>query len=63
MDIIIDDSTHIDMVQQTSMTTTHATMMVVQEKTRSYAKQTLGGDFIPLAIETYCFYSFFITCA
>ncbi len=57
MDIIIDDSIHIDMVQQTSMMTTHAVMMVVQEKTRPYVKQTLGDDFIRLAIETHgCFH-------
>jgi hypothetical protein len=60
MDIIIDDSTHIDMVQQTSMMITHAVMMATQEKTRSYAKQTIGNDFIPFAIETYgCFHSCF----
>jgi hypothetical protein len=42
-------------------------MMVVQEKTRSYTKRTLGDDFIPFTIETYgClrfpFDSFFIAC-
>jgi len=39
-------------------------MMVVQEKTQSYVKQTSSDDFIPLAIEMYecihsCFNSFF----
>jgi hypothetical protein len=68
MDIIIDDLTHTDMVQQISMMTTHVAMMVTQEKTQSYVKQTLGDDFIPLAIETYgcfhsCFDSFLTTCA
>jgi hypothetical protein len=33
MDIIIDYLIHTDMVQQTSMTTTHVAMMVAQEKT------------------------------
>jgi hypothetical protein len=35
-------------------------MMDTQEKTRSYTKQTLDDDFIPLAIKTYeCFHSCF----
>jgi len=39
----------------------------VQNKTQSYVEQTLGNDFIPLAIETYsylhpCFDSFLISC-
>jgi hypothetical protein len=33
MDIVVVDSTRIDMVQQALMTTTHAMMIVVQEKT------------------------------
>jgi hypothetical protein len=50
------------------MTTTQVTMMVVQEKTRSYVKQTLSDDFIPFAIETYgclhsCFDSLLTPCA
>jgi hypothetical protein len=60
MDVIITDPIPTNMVQQTSTTTTHATMMAVQKKTRSYVKQTLGDDFIPLAIETYgCLHSHF----
>jgi hypothetical protein len=48
--------------------TTQVTMMVVQKKTQSYVKQTLGDDFIPFAIETYgcvhfCFDSFLTACA
>ncbi len=60
MDIIIVDLTHIYMMQQALMMTSHAMMMVAQEKTQSYAKRTLGDDFIPFAIETYgCLYSHF----
>jgi hypothetical protein len=56
------------MVQQALMTTTHAMMIVVQEKTWSYTEWAPSDDFIPLAIETYgClhfrFDSFLITCA
>jgi len=47
---------------------THVITMAAQEKTRSYAEQTLGDDFIFFVIETYgCFHShfdsFFIACA
>ncbi len=35
------------------MTTTQVMMMVVQEKRRSYAKQTLSDDFIPFVRKTY----------
>jgi hypothetical protein len=68
MDLVITNLTCTNMVQQTSTTTTHATTMVVQEKTQSYAKQTPSNGFIPLAIKTYgClhsrFDSFLITCA
>jgi hypothetical protein len=50
------------------MMITHATMMVAQENTRSYAKRTPGNDFIPRVIETYGghhshFDSIFTTCA
>jgi hypothetical protein len=38
MDVVIADPIHIYMVQQSSATTTHATMMIVQEKTRSYVE-------------------------
>jgi hypothetical protein len=42
------------------MTATHAMMMVVQEKTRSYDERTQGDDFILLTIEMYgCFHSRF----
>jgi hypothetical protein len=30
----------------------HATIVVIQEKTRAYMEHALGNDFIPLAIET-----------
>jgi len=68
LDIIIANFTRLKMVQQASMMITHAMMMVVQEKTRSYVKQTLGDDFIPFAIEMYgylhfCFDSIFIVCS
>jgi hypothetical protein len=60
MDIVIAYPTRTNMVQQASMTTSHVTMMVIQEKTRSYSKWAPGNDFIPLAIETYeCFYFYF----
>jgi hypothetical protein len=32
---------------------THATTIAIQDKTRSYTKQSLRNDFIPFAIETY----------
>jgi hypothetical protein len=56
------------MVQRTSTMTTHATTMVAQEKTQSYAKWAPSNDFIPFTIETYgClhshFHSFIIACA
>jgi hypothetical protein len=56
------------MVQQTLTIIAHVVMMVIQEKTWSYVKQTLGDNFIPLAIEKYecfhsCFNSFFTACA
>jgi len=68
MDVIIANPICIDMVQRTSTTTSHVAMMAIQEKTRSYVEQTLGGDFIPFIIETYecfhfCFNSFLTTCA
>jgi hypothetical protein len=68
MDLVITNSIRTNMVQRTSMTTTHATTMVAQEKTRSYIEQTPNDDFIPLDIETYgcfhsCFDSFFIAYA
>jgi hypothetical protein len=67
MDVVIVVSTRINMAQRASTTTWHATMMVVQKKTQSYAKWTSNNDFIPLVIKTYgclhfCFDSFFITC-
>ncbi len=54
MDIIIANSTNIYMVQRT-LTTTHAMMMGIQERTWWYIEQALGNDFIPLTIETYHF--------
>jgi len=42
------------------MTITHAVIMVVYEKTQSYAKQAPGDDFIPLLIEMHeCFHFHF----
>jgi hypothetical protein len=42
------------------MTTTHVVIMVAHEKTRSYVKQALGDDFIPLPIEMHeCFHFHF----
>jgi hypothetical protein len=38
MDLVIANLTHTNMVQRTSTMTTHATTMVAQEKTQSYAK-------------------------
>jgi hypothetical protein len=66
--MIIVDPIRTNMVQRASTTTTHAMMMTIQEKTRSYVKQTLGNNFIPLAIDTYgcfhsCFDSFLTICA
>jgi hypothetical protein len=68
MDIVIANPIHTDMVQQTLMTTTHATMVVIREKTRSYVEWALDNDFILVDIETYgCFHfrfdSFLTTCA
>jgi hypothetical protein len=60
MDIVIVDLILIDMLQQTSMMTTHAMMMAAQKKTRSYGKRTPSDDFIPFSIETYgCLHSCF----
>ncbi len=54
--VIIVNPTGIDLVQCASMTTMHAITDVIQKKAQSYTKQTIGNDFIPLAIETYnCF--------
>jgi hypothetical protein len=52
MDVVIIDSIHSYMVQQTLTTTTDAMMMAVQEKTQSYTERALRDDFIPLAMET-----------
>ncbi len=57
MDIVIINLTHANMVYQTLTTIAHATAMVAQKKTRSYAEQKPCNDFIPLTIETYeCLY-------
>jgi hypothetical protein len=69
MDIFIVDPICINMMQRALVTTTHAMMMAIQEKRRSYTERTQGDDFIPLDIMTYgCLYSRFdsfllITCA
>jgi hypothetical protein len=52
-DVFIANPTCIDLVQCVSMMTTHAMIVVVQDKARSYPKQTSRNDFIPLAIKTY----------
>ncbi len=67
MDIVIIDQTFTYMVQWTS-TTSHETMMAIQKKTRSCAKQAPGDDFTPFIIKMYgcfhsCFDSFLTTCA
>jgi hypothetical protein len=59
--------THIDLVQQASMTTTHQVTVVAQDKAWSYTKWMSRNDFIPLAIETYdcfhpCFNYFLSSC-
>jgi len=66
VDIVIADSTRTNLVQCVSMTTTHATTIVIQNKAQSYIEWTLEDDFIPLVIETYGnlhahFDSFFIS--
>jgi hypothetical protein len=53
MNVIIVDPTRIDLVQHALMRTTHAVAIVVQNKARSYTKQTPRNNFIPLAIKTY----------
>jgi hypothetical protein len=68
MDVIIVDSTCINIVQRASTITTHAMMIVVQKMTRPYVELATGDDFISLAIEMYKhfhshFDSFLITCA
>jgi hypothetical protein len=58
--VVIVDSTHLNMVYCPLPMITHAMIIVMQEKTQSYVKCTLKDDFIPLAIETYgCFHSHF----
>ncbi len=64
--ILIVDLTPTNMVQRTLIMTSHVAMMVAQEKIIN--EQTLGNDFILIAIETYgClhshFDSFLTTCA
>jgi len=68
MNAIIAYSIHTNMAQWALTTPTHVVMMAALKKTRSYDEQTLGYDFIPLAIKTYgCFHfhldSFFTPCA
>ncbi len=60
MDVVTINPTCTNVVEKASMTTTHAMMMVVQEKTWFYVEQAPSDDFIPLAIiiETYgCLHS------
>jgi hypothetical protein len=52
-DVVITNPTHTNLVQCASMTRLHIVTIVVQNKAWSYKEQTLGDDFIPLAIETY----------
>ncbi len=51
--VVIVDPTHINLVQQASMTTTHWATVATQDKEWSYTKWVLRNDFIPLAIKTY----------
>ncbi len=65
--IVIANPTHTNLVQHTSTTIVHATIVVTQDKTQSYTERMPRDDFIPLAIETYgClhprFDSFLIIC-
>ncbi len=65
--VVIADLTCANFVQHVLMIITHATTIAIQNKAQFYTKQTLGDDFIPLAIKTYgcfhpCFDSFFISC-
>jgi hypothetical protein len=67
INIVIADSTYLNMVQCAASTTMHAMIVATQKKTWSYVKRTSKDTFIPLAIKTYdClhsrFNSFFITC-
>jgi hypothetical protein len=66
VDIVIANPIRTDLVQCALMTTSHATIVAAQDKTRSYTKQTLKNDFIPLAIKTYNYlhphFDSFLTC-
>jgi hypothetical protein len=67
IDIVIVDSTYLNMVQCAVSTIMHAMIVATQKKTRSYVKRTSKDTFIPLAIKTYdClhshFNSFLTTC-
>jgi hypothetical protein len=60
VNIIIVDLTHTNLVQWASTTTTHATIIIAQDKAQSYIEWAPRNDFIPLAIETYgCFHPHF----
>jgi hypothetical protein len=66
-DVVITDSIHRHLVQHALTTIMHATIVVIQNKTRCYPKRMPWNDFIPLAIKTYdcchlCFDSGFTTC-
>jgi len=65
VDVVIVNLTCIDLVQHALMTIMHASIVVAQDKARSYTKQAPRDDFIPLAIETYdCLhprFDFFLT--
>jgi hypothetical protein len=67
VDVVIVDSTCIDLVLHVLMMITHATIVAIQDKTRSYTKHSPRNDFNPFAIETYgclhpCFDSIFTSC-
>jgi len=56
--VVITNPTHPNMVQRALSMITHATKVVIQEKTQSYMEHASRNDFIPLAIEIYgCFHS------
>jgi hypothetical protein len=53
INIVITDSTYLNMVQCATSTTTHAMIVATQKKTQLYVKRTSKDTFIPLAIKTY----------
>jgi hypothetical protein len=57
VDVIITNLILTDLVQHVLIMITHVTIVVAQNKARSYIEWVLGNNFIPFAIETYdCLY-------